>query len=100
VGIVPTFLLLLVRKTTGCWHRYQDKEDEMYSLGQVAKRLGVRPYRIAYAHTIGAIPEPKRFLGKRLYTPSDEAVIARHFNVQPGPEPEKGDQCVDSDTQE
>lgn len=72
----------------------------MFSLGQLAKRLGVRPYRIAYAHTIGAIPEPRRFLGKRVYSPADESVIARYFNVQPGPEPEKGDQCASTDTQE
>ena len=70
----------------------------MFSLGQLAKRLGVRPYRIAYAHTIGAIPEPRRFLGKRVYSPTDEAVIARYFNVQPGPEPDKGDQCASSST--
>lgn len=72
----------------------------MFSLGQLAKRLGLRPYRISYAHTIGAIPEPERFLGKRVYTPADEEVIARHFNVQPGQGPEQGDQCADSSTPE
>lgn len=70
----------------------------MFSLGQVAKRLGVRPYRIAYAHTIGAIPEPRRFLGKRVYSPADEAVIGRYFDVHPGEEPDKGDQCAGSST--
>jgi hypothetical protein len=77
-----------------------DKEDEMFSLGQLARRLGVRPYRITYAHTIGAIPEPQRFLGKRVYGPADETVIARYFGVQPGREPDKGKQCTSSDTQE
>lgn len=70
----------------------------MLSLSQLSKRLGVPHYRITYAHTIGAIPEPKRFLGKRVYTPAHEAVIARYFNVQPGPEPDKGDQCASSST--
>lgn len=70
----------------------------MLSLGQLAQQIGVRPYRIAYAHTVGAIPEPMRFLGKRVYTPADVAVVAHYFGIQPGPEPDRGDQCIDSNT--
>ena len=69
----------------------------MFSLRQVSKRLGVAYWRISYAHTSGAVREPiSRFAGKRLYTEADVAALAQHFDVQPGPEPEKGDQCADS----
>jgi len=71
----------------------------MFSLRQVSKRLGVAYWRISYAHASGAVREPiSRFAGKRLYTEDDVATLAKHFNVQPGPEPEKGDQCADSGT--
>lgn len=52
-----------------------------YSLTEVGRLLGVQGYRIAYAHTTGAIPEPPRFCGKRLYTEEDVRRVAAHFNV-------------------
>jgi hypothetical protein len=76
-------------------------EDEMFSLRQVSKRLGVAYWRISYAHASGAVREPvSRFAGKRLYTEADVSALAQHFGVQPGEEPEKGDECASSDTQE
>jgi hypothetical protein len=88
------------QKNDGMLHRYQDKEDEMYSLNQVSRRLGVPYYRISYAHASGAVREPDgRFAGKRIYTEADVAELAKHFDKQqPGEEPEKGDQCTSSDT--
>jgi hypothetical protein len=80
-------------------HRYSDKEEEMYSLRQVSKRLGVAYWRVSYAHASGAVREPvSRFAGKRLYTEADVAALASHFNVQPGEEPDKGDPCASSNT--
>ena len=71
----------------------------MFSLRQVSRRLGVAYWRISYAHASGAVREPtSRFAGKRLYTEADVAALASHFNVQPGGEPEKGEQCSSSDT--
>lgn len=73
----------------------------MFSLREVSRRLGVAYWRISYAHASSAVREPiRRFAGKRLYTESDVAALAQHFNVQPGPEPDKGDQCADSSTRE
>jgi len=66
---------------------------ELFSLSEVAKRLGVMPYRIAYLHTTGKLPEPERFLGKRAYSEADIRVIATHFGIEPGDESEKGDEC-------
>lgn len=71
----------------------------MFSLRQVSMRLGVAYWRISYAHASGAVREPNsRFAGKRLYTEADVATLAKHFDVQPGLEPDKGDQCANSDT--
>lgn len=73
----------------------------MFSLREVSRRLSVPYYRITYAHSTGVVREPiHRFLNKRLYTEADVAALAKHFNVQPGPEPDKGDQCADTSTQE
>ena len=66
---------------------------ELFSLREVAKRLGVMPYRIAYLHTTGKLPEPERFLGKRAYNEADIQVIATHFGIETGDEPGKGDEC-------
>lgn len=71
----------------------------MFSLRQVSKRLGVAYWRISYAHASGAVREPtSRFAGKRVYSPADVAALANHFKVQPGLEPEQGDQCASSNT--
>ncbi len=51
------------------------------------------PYRIAYLHTTGKLPEPERFLGKRAYSEADIRVIASHFGIETGDEPDKGDEC-------
>jgi len=53
-----------------------------YSLTEVGRLLGIQGYRIAYAHTTGAIPEPQRFCNKRLYLDEDVRRIAAHFHVQ------------------
>jgi hypothetical protein len=66
---------------------------ELFSLSEVAKRLGVMPYRNAYLHTTGKLPEPVRFLGKRAYSEADIRVIASHFGIETGEEPDKGDEC-------
>ena len=47
---------------------------------QVAALIGVRKHRIEYALTSGYLPEPKlRFLGKRVFDPSDLLVVASYF---------------------
>ncbi len=52
-----------------------------YSLSEVARLLGVKGYRIDYAHKTGSIPEPMRFCGKRVYRGTDVERIASHFGV-------------------
>jgi DNA-binding transcriptional MerR regulator len=57
-------------------------KHNLYSLGDVARQLGVAPHRIVYAHVNGKLEEPKqRIAGKRVYDHEDIAVIASFFGV-------------------
>jgi hypothetical protein len=58
--------------------------SQIYSLGHVARLLGVQGYRIAYAINTGQVPEASfRFLGKRCFTTADIVRISQHFGVLP-----------------
>lgn len=57
--------------------------DHIYSIGEVGRMLGVRPYRISYAIDTGQLPEaPFRFLHKRCFTDADIQGIARFFRKE------------------
>jgi DNA-binding transcriptional MerR regulator len=52
------------------------------ALKDVSRLLGVQPYRIQHAYSIGAVPEPRlRISGRRVFEPSDVHKLAKHFNV-------------------
>lgn len=70
----------------------------MFSLSEVSRRLGVPYYRIAYLHASGKQREPRRFMGKRVYSEQDVAEIAAQLGVQTGRGPDKGEPCTDSST--
>ena len=46
------------------------------SIGQVAKRFGVRPSTIRYYERVGLLPEPHRIGGQRRYAPDVEERLA------------------------
>lgn len=55
---------------------------DLYSIGTVARQLGVASYRIAYAHEQGKVPEPaRRIAGKRAYDENEIAALADFFDV-------------------
>ncbi len=57
--------------------------DHIYSIGEVGRMLGVRPYRISYAIDTGQLPEAAfRFLHKRCFTEADIQGIARFFGIE------------------
>ena len=57
--------------------------DQIYSIGQVGRRLGVQAYRIAYAINCGRLPEaPFRFLDKRCFTEKEIGGIAVFFGIE------------------
>ena len=54
--------------------------ENIYSTGQVARLLGLRPHQLEYAHASQALAEPSfRFLGKRVYCADDVRRVAGHF---------------------
>ena len=56
---------------------------KQFTLGEVASRLGLKPYRINYAIVTGLVPEPEtRLCGKRIFGPTDVKRLARHFGVE------------------
>lgn len=69
--------------------------NHIYSIGEVGRMLGVRPYRISYAIATGQLPEaPLHFLHKRCFTEADIQGIARFFGVENNqpPKAQKGAQ--------
>jgi DNA-binding transcriptional MerR regulator len=54
----------------------------MYSIGEVAQRIGVERFRISYAHQMGYLPEVARFQGARLYTEDDLRVVEAYFEAK------------------
>ena len=48
--------------------------DALFSIREVANRLGVKWYRVKYAHMAGLVPEPMRVGNHRLY---DEVDVRR-----------------------
>jgi hypothetical protein len=56
-----------------------------YLLRDVARLLKVKPYRIAYALSVGLVPEPEmRITNKRIFAPEDIERLATHFKVELG----------------
>ncbi len=56
--------------------------QQIFSTGQVARLLGLRPYQLEYAHATDQLSEPTfRFLGKRVYVADDVRRVALHFGI-------------------
>ena len=58
-------------------------KKEHYLLRDVARVLKVKPYQIAYALSVGLVPESQlRISNKRVFQAEDIARLAEHFNVE------------------
>jgi hypothetical protein len=58
-------------------------ERQHYLLNDVARRLGVKYYRIAYALAAGLVEEPEtRIAGKRIFYGKDVRRLAAYFGVE------------------
>ena len=54
--------------------------EELCSIRDVGRRLGIAPHQIAYAHAQERLPEPQyRVAGKRIYTAEDVQRVAAYF---------------------
>jgi hypothetical protein len=58
--------------------------DTFYSIRQVADRLGVRWYRVKYAHQAGHVQEPLRVGNTRFYADADIRRLEDYFSMRPG----------------
>jgi hypothetical protein len=86
------FLLAATRIAAKLLHK---RMSRIYSLGEVARLLGVQGYRIAYAITTGQVPEATfKFLGKRCFTDEDIGRVAQHFGVTKSDSDTKGGACA------
>ncbi len=56
-----------------------------YLLREVSRLLKVKPYQIAYALSVGLVPEPElRISNKRVFQADDVQKLATHFGVDLG----------------
>jgi DNA-binding transcriptional MerR regulator len=55
--------------------------EKVYSLGEVARILGVLSHRITYLHSVGKAPEPERVFGNRAYCWSDIVALGKQLGV-------------------
>ena len=54
-----------------------------YLLGEVARLLKIKPYRIAYAISVDLIPDAgMRISNKRVFTWDEIEKLAQHFGVE------------------
>jgi DNA-binding transcriptional MerR regulator len=57
---------------------------EHFLLKDVAKRLGIKPYRITYVLAVGLVEEPElRIANKRIFDEEDIERLAKHFGITP-----------------
>jgi hypothetical protein len=57
-------------------------KKEHFLLKDVARKLGIKPYRVVYALTTGLVPEPElRIANKRIFTATDIERLAAHFKI-------------------
>jgi len=54
-----------------------DMSDELLTIGEVAKRVGLKTSAIRYYESVGVLPEPERQSGQRRYT----ADVVRRLGV-------------------
>ncbi len=67
--------------------------EKFLSLGEVAKRLGVPPYRIAYAIVNGKVPDCENWMvGRRAFSESEIQRLAEYFSPSPSECPEESGQ--------
>lgn len=58
--------------------------DALFSIREIANRLGVKWYRVKYAHMAGLVPEPMRVGNHRLYTEGDLRRLELYFSRKGG----------------
>jgi hypothetical protein len=62
------------------------RKKQHFLLREVARHLGIKPYRVSYALAMGLVAEPRlRIANKRVFAPEDVERLAQHFGVELSP---------------
>ena len=56
--------------------------EKFYSLGEVARILGLPPHRVTYLHSVGKAPEPERVFNTRAYRWSEIVALSKQLGVE------------------
>ena len=55
--------------------------QQLFSIGEIARLVGVARHRIEYSVSNGSIPEPMRVANKRIFSIDEAQKIADYFGV-------------------
>ena len=56
--------------------------NNLKTLSEVGRLIGIPAHRIVYAHHTGAVPEPARVCGRRAYGEGDIEILATFFGTE------------------
>ena len=54
----------------------------VFSTGEAARLLNLKPHKLTYAHVNGNLREPSRIFGRRAYSKRDIERAAEYFGVR------------------
>ena len=69
--------------------------DENLLLTEVARRIGIKAYRINYALACGLVAEPMRIGNRRVFQSADVQRLTEHFNKNRKPYKSNNNQADD-----
>ncbi len=56
--------------------------EQLFSITDCARLLGIQEYQIAYWHRVGKVPDVRRVAGKRVYDEADLKSLAKYAGVE------------------
>jgi hypothetical protein len=77
-------IILVIKKMTAAAYLLKRSfmQQQLFSLGDVARLLKAKPHHIVYLLSVGAVPEPQlRVAGKRLWTHQEIVPIAERLKI-------------------
>ncbi len=60
----------------------RNMREQLFSISDCARLLGIQEYQISYWHRVGKVPDVRRVAGKRVYDEADLKSLAEHAGVQ------------------
>ncbi len=63
--------------------------QQLFTLSDACRILGVKPYILTYLMSTKKVPEPQRISGRRMFTHDDLSTISLALNLDVYPQPRK-----------